>query len=156
MPILNANFGSIHNILQCSNAESNYGIGNCERQRLTVEHQNLAFITPTFSLNEIDPTNLQVNRNCPPLHISAAQYYLVLNNLVGYWAFNTAQLIKQFPVPCTKTKSDDVCHPLSFFLIRFNTSITLMNETDTSSHSDIKKLHQSTKVTLCLLISPNS
>ena len=32
------------------------------------------------------------------------------------------------------------CHPLSFSPIRFNTSTTLINETDTLSHSDIKKV----------------
>ena len=39
--------------------------------------------------------------------------------------------------------------PLSFFPIRFNTSITLINKTDTLSHSVIKKLHHSFNITLC-------
>ena len=41
--------------------------------------------------------------------------------------------------------------PLSFSSIRFNTSITLINKTDTLSHSDIKKLHDFINITLCFL-----
>ena len=50
--------------------------------------------------------------------------------------------------PCYDAKRTKVCHPLSFPPKRFNTSKTLINETDMLSLSEIKKLHHSIKITL--------